>query len=91
MSCILLKDRRKGRKGGREGRERERGKVGRKEGKQTKAGTYLHRLLLAEDRKILNTTVFKFCHFNMICTSGESKFIIKLRAVSPYKNTSANQ
>ena len=72
MSYIFLKDWRKGGKGGKKGRERQKEErwEGRKEGKQTKAGTYLNRLLLAKDRKILNTTVFKFCHFNMICTSG---------------------
>lgn len=50
--------------------ERDRRRKGGKEGKQNKEGTYLNRLLLAKDRKILNSAVFKFCHFNMICTSG---------------------
>ena len=57
----------KGRKVG----ERERQREERWEGRKTDQGrTYLNRLLLAKVRKILNTIVFKFCHFNVICTSG---------------------
>lgn len=40
-------------------------KEGREEGKQSKACTYL-----AKDGTILSTTVFKFCYFYIIYTSG---------------------